>query len=212
MSKSAIIIGATGLTGSWVLKQLLSNDKYDRVLLFSRTSVGMEHPKLEEHLGDVLNLEQFKDSFKADEVYCCIGTTKKKTPDQKAYREIDFGIPVSAAKMAKENGSKVFAVVSSIGADPKSKIFYSRTKGEMEEAVLSVGIERTYVLRPSIILGDRNEKRFAEKVGGFIFRLFNPLLFGKLKKYRAVKSENIAKKMIQLANSEDPSGVIEGMN
>ena len=124
MPKTAIIIGGTGLTGSLVLKILLNDERYDCVKLFSRNSVGQKHPKLKEFLVDVLGLESVKSDFTADEVYCCIGTTKKKTPDKDLYTRIDFGIPAKAAKLCAENGVHTMSVISAIGADSKSKIFY----------------------------------------------------------------------------------------
>ena len=101
------------------------------------------------------------------------------------------------------------AVVSAIGADPKSKIFYNRTKGSMEQAVLNSGIERTYILRPSLITGSRNEKRFGEKFSAVVFKILSPLFIGGFKKYRAVKAESIAKRMVRLANSNAPSRIVE---
>lgn len=209
MSKSAIILGATGLTGSLVLTELLSDNRYDRILLFSRCACGILNPKIEEHIVDVLHLEEAAPHFRADEVYCCIGTTKKKTPDKDLYRKIDIGIPASAARIASENGIKSFAVVSAIGADSKSSIAYNRIKGDMEQAVLDANIEQTYILRPSIISGDREEKRLGEKIGLFVFKLLKPLFFGKLKKYRAVEAITIARRMIELCNSNAESQIIE---
>lgn len=207
--KTAIIIGATGLTGSLVLEQLLANSDYEKIKLFSRTSTGIKHPKVEEFIVDLLKLENSKSDFTADEVYCCIGTTKKKTPDQEKYKAIDFGIPAAAAKLCSENGIEVMAVVSAIGANPKSKIFYNRTKGEMEEAVKSAGIPRTYILRPSFIGGNRQEKRAGEKIGLAIFKFLKPLFIGCLKKYAVISAEDIASRMIQLANSKEDSKVLE---
>lgn len=209
MAKSAIILGATGLTGSLVLTELLSDNRYDRILLFSRSACGIQHPKIEEHIVDVLNLEEAAPHFRADEVYCCIGTTKKKTPDKDLYRKIDFGIPASAARIASQNGVKSFAVVSAIGADSKSSIAYNRIKGDMEQAVFDANIEHTYILRPSIISGDREEKRLGEKIGLFVFKLLKPLFFGKLKKYRAVEATTIAHRMIELCNSNAESQIVE---
>ena len=209
MQKSAIILGATGLTGSLVLKQLLSNESYTNIKLFSRTSCGIQHSKLEEHLVDVLHLENVKSVFTADQLFCCIGTTKKKTPDPELYSKIDFGIPAEAAMLCKENNIPVMAIVSAIGADSKSKIFYNRTKGKMEDAVQSAGIERTYILRPSIIYGGRKEKRSGEKMGIAVFKALKFLFIGRLKKYRAVDANDIAKCMIQLANSGEASKVVE---
>ena len=207
--KTAIIIGATGLTGSLVLEQLLANSDYEKIKLFSRTSSGVNHPKVEEYIVDLMKLENSKSDFTADEVYCCIGTTKKKTPDQEKYKAIDFGIPAAAAKLCSENGIEVMAVVSAIGANPKSKIFYNRTKGEMEQDVLKEGIERTYILRPSFIGGSRQEKRAGEKVGIAVFKFLKPLFFGGLKKYAIIDASVIASRMIQLANSNEPTRILE---
>ncbi|TNE77964.1 MAG: NAD-dependent epimerase/dehydratase family protein [Bacteroidetes bacterium] len=209
MGKTAIILGATGLTGSLVLEQLLVDDRYERILLFSRSSCGVDHPKLTEYLGDLLHLEEFKEQFKGDEVYVCIGTTRKKTPDPDQYRKIDFGIPVQAAQLAKENDIKGMAVVSAIGADSNSSFKYNRIKGDMEKTVMEVGIPRTYILRPSMIAGDRKEHRSGERIGLKIFKALQFLFIGKLKKYKAVDANAIANKMIALLNSDEASSIIE---
>lgn len=207
--KTAIILGATGLTGSIVLEKFLVNDAYAKIILFSRNSTGINHEKVVEHIVDVLNLEAVQNYFHADEVYCCVGTTKKKTPDQSKYSAIDFGIPVAAAKLCKQNDIKCLAVVSAIGANPKSSIFYNRTKGEMEQAVLSYGIERTYIFRPSFIGGNRTEKRVGELIGLAIFNFIKPLFIGKLKKYAVINASDIANRMIQTSNSNEPSRIFE---
>ena len=149
--KSAIILGATGLTGQYVLQYLIDNPAYEQVTVISRRPLELDHPKVHVLVCDLFKLENIKDQFKADEVYCCIGTTKKKTPDQETYKRIDHGIPLAAATLCKTNGINTFIVISSMGADPQSRIFYNRTKGEMERDVLSQKIEQTYILRPSII-------------------------------------------------------------
>ena len=201
MGKTAIILGASGLTGGLVLKKLLADDRYDTIKLFSRKEIGITNSKIIEKVGKILELENFKEDFKADEVYCCIGTTAKKTPNKELYKDIDFGIPTKAAQLSKSNNIKTFLVVSALGANSKSRVFYNKTKGEMEDEVLKQQIPATYILRPSIIAGNRNESRLLEKIGLFIFQLFNPLLQGKLKKYRAIKAESIAMAMINLANT-----------
>lgn len=209
MSKTAIIIGATGLTGGLVLDQLLSNENYSRVKVFVRRSTGRVDAKLEEHIVDLHLLEDVKEEFIADELYCCIGTTRKKTPDREEYFSIDYGIPVAASRIAKENGVEVMAVVSAVGANPSSSVFYNRTKGEMERDVLSVGIEHTYILRPSIIGGERHEKRLGERIGQLLFKILNPLFIGKMKRYRLVQAEDIALRMIELCNSDQPTQIVE---
>lgn len=209
MQKTAIVLGATGLTGSLVLEQLLSDERYGTIKLFSRSASGVEHPKVKEFLGDVLELEYFKDDFTGDEVYCCIGTTKKKTPNKETYRAIDFGIPSKAAQLAKENGIHGFAVVSALGASSKSSIGYNRIKGDMETAVLAAEIPFTFILRPSLIVGDRKESRSGERFFAGLFRFLKPLFIGPLRKYRAVEAKDIASKMIALLNSDTPSTIVE---
>ncbi|MCM4166656.1 N-acetyl-gamma-glutamyl-phosphate reductase [Arenibacter antarcticus] len=200
-SKTAIILGATGLTGGVLIRKLLADDRYTKVKLFSRTSVGFPHPKLEEYLGDLLQLENYKNDFYADEVFCCIGTTKAKTPDAEMYRKIDFGIPVAAAELCKSNKINSYLVVSALGANAKSKVAYNRLKGEMENAVLKLGIPKTHFLRPSLIGGKREEKRVGEWLGKQFMKVLNLVLVGPLEKYRSVKPESIALAMLWLANT-----------
>lgn len=209
MGKTAIILGASGLTGSIILDKLLIDDRYSTIKIFSRKSIKNKNPKIIEKTGDLLELEKFKDDFTADEVYCCIGTTAKKVPDRKVYKKIDYGIPVKAAKLCIENKIDTFLVISSIGANPKSSVFYSRTKGEMERDVLKENIKNTYILRPSFILGERGEKRFGEAIGVGAAKLFEFILVGKLKKYRAITAEKIAGAMIYLANTKTDMPIIE---
>ena len=199
--KTAILLGATGLTGGYLLKILLNDPNYSKVKVFSRSSVGFEHEKLEEHLVDLMKLEDYKESFNADEVYCCIGTTKSQTPDKKTYKKIDFGIPVTAAKICRENKIDTFLVISALGADANSGVFYNKVKGEMQHEVLEQGIAHTYIFQPSLIAGDREEERFFENLAIKGMKVFNNLLVGSLKKYRSISPETIAKAMHNCANA-----------
>lgn len=209
MSKTAIILGASGLTGSILLEKLLKDDRYNKIKLFNRSKLDLNHEKVEQHVVDLFDLDNYRDHFLADEVYCCIGTTKKKTPDQKVYRRIDFGIPVTAAKLCKANGINTFSVISSIGAKSGSSNFYLKTKGEMEAAVLEQNIPNTYILRPSLIVGNRQEKRAGEKFSLMMMKLFNPLMFGGMKKYRSINAATIVDCMIKLANSPQDINIVE---
>ncbi len=209
MGKTAIILGASGLTGQHLLAALIADESYDSIKLFSRKKTENKSSKVIETVGDLLSLGNFELDFTADEVFCCIGTTAKKTPDKTLYKNIDFGIPAAAAKLAKENQFSTFIVISAMDANAKSSVFYSKTKGEMEQAVLSEKIPHTYILRPSIIGGHRDENRPMEKIGLAIFKLLQPLMVGKLKKYRIVAAENIAKTMIYLANKKPEIQIIE---
>jgi uncharacterized protein YbjT (DUF2867 family) len=209
MKKNAIILGATGLTGKFVLKTLLDDSRYDRVILFSRSPVGIVNEKIEEHIVDVLQLEQQKDIFLADEVFCCIGTTASKTPNKEKYMQIDYGIPVQAAKLSETNKIASFITVSAMGANQKSGIFYNRIKGRMERDVLACHIKNKYMLRPSLIGGHREEKRLGEYITKQLFKIANPIMLGPLKKYQSIAPEAIAKSMVWLANNEYPNAIIE---
>ena len=201
MKKTAIILGATGLTGSNLLTKLIHDNRYDNIKLFSRSKIDGLPKRVTQYLGDLLKLEDFKAEFTADEVFCCIGTTAKKTPDKNLYKKIDHGIPLAAAKLAKENKINTFLVVSAMGANKKSSVFYNKTKGEMENDVLLENIEKTIILRPSIIGGERKERRILEQIGLSIFKIIQPFFIGKLKQYKIIKGDSIAKAMIYLANN-----------
>lgn len=199
--KKAIVLGATGLVGGILLDLLLKDDRYEKVVVFSRRKLEHTHPKLEVHIGDLFHMEGFRDNFLGDEVFCCIGSTKAKTPDLEIYKKVDYGIPLAAGKMAKENGINTFIVISAMGADSGSSLFYNKIKGEMEEAVLSVGFEKAHIVQPALIGGKRTEKRPAESFFKGILGLFDFLMIGPLKKYKIILPETIAKAMIWLANN-----------
>jgi uncharacterized protein YbjT (DUF2867 family) len=212
MNKTAIILGASGLTGGILLQKLIEDSRYSSIKLFSRTQLEGLPSKVIQYIGDLLELEQFIADFTADEVYCCIGTTAKKTPNKKLYKKIDYGIPVAAAKLANENNIPTFLVISAMGANKTSSVFYNRTKGEMEEDVLKQGIKNTSILRPSLIGGKRNERRVLEKIGIVVFKIVQPFFVGPLKKYRIIKAESIAQAMLNLANNTDNTQVIISSN
>lgn len=197
MKKTAILLGATGLTGGVLLERLLADPDYEKVVLFSRSSVEKKHPKIQEHLIDMFQLKKQVESFKGDVVFCCIGTTQSKTPNKDIYKKIDHGIPVTAATLAAQNGISTFIVISAMGADANSSVFYNKVKGEMQRDVLAQGIENIYVLQPSLIGGDRSEKRTGEQIAQFFMSTFSFLI---PKKYKMIAPETIAKAMQKLAS------------
>ena len=196
MKKTAIILGATGLTGRILLQRLLADESYAIIKLFSRRTVGFVHPKIEEYLIDVLELEKYHKAFKGDVVFCCVGTTNAKTPNKDLYRKIDYGIPVSSASLAKQQGIDTFIVISAMGASVDSRVFYNRTKGEMERDVLQQHVKNTFILQPSLIGGQRTEKRFGERMGQLFMSIFGILI---PKNYKMIQPETIAKAMQVLA-------------
>ena len=199
--KTAIILGATGLTGSILMEKLLQDDRYDKVKIFGRHSVERAEEKIDEYLVDLFDLEKERKDFTGDEVFCCIGTTQAKTPDEEMYRKIDYGIPVMAARLANQNSIPRFLVISALGADESSSFFYNRTKGEMERDVLSQNIEQTYIFQPSLIAGKRQEKRPLENAWKQVMKVGDHLLIGPLKKYRSIHASAIAEAMIYVANN-----------
>ena len=208
MKKTAIILGATGLTGSNILHKLIEDKNYETIKLFSRSKIDGLPKKVTQFIGDILDLAKFKADFTADEVYCCIGTTAKKTPDKSLYKKIDYGIPVTAAKLSKENNIATFLVVSAMGANTKSTVFYNKTKGEMERDVLKQNIKNTFILRPSLIGGERKESRLLEKIGLLVIKVIQPLFIGKLKEYKIIDAKDIAQAMINVANTKNNAEVI----
>lgn len=207
--KTAILLGATGLTGGILLQKLLNDSRYKKIILFSRSSVKINNSKIEEHLVDLFQLEKYKELFKADHIFCCIGTTKSKTPNEETYRKIDYGIPVTAAKLCKENVISTFTVISSLGANPDSRMFYNKIKGEMQRDVQAQKIKNTYIFQPSLIAGDRREKRFFENFAKQAMKILNYALIGPLKKYRSIHPETIARAMVIVSNRGYEKSLIE---
>ena len=205
MKKKAIILGATGLTGSHLLNLLLNDSDYDTIKVFTRKKLSMAHPKLEEHVVDLLKISDYTTEFRADVVFCCIGTTKAKTPDKDLYRAIDYGIPVEAAKLAKQNAIDHFIVISALGAKAESKVLYSKLKGEMERDVLAQKIEQTHFLQPSLIVGNRNEKRTGEDLSKQFMKLFGFLIPTR---YKMIEARTIAKAMAQIARKPTKEHII----
>jgi len=194
MNKTAILVGATGLVGSHVLKLLLEDDRYSTVKVFHRRSTGISHEKLKEHIIDFDNIEDWSDKLASDELYSAMGTTIKKAGSKEAQYKIDVTYPLEVAKAAAVNGVKKYSLVSSAGADKDSKLFYPRIKGELDEAVKELSFDRITILRPSILDGDRQESRPGERFGLAVMRLAGKI--PGLRKYRPIPAEQVAGAMI----------------
>ncbi len=201
MGKIAALFGATGLTGKSLLQQLTENDDYIKIIVFNRNLQNYNHNKIDEVSLDWNNIERIKNQLIADELFCCIGTTIKKAGSKKAFLQVDFHIPVTLAQIAENNKINKFLIVSSLGANPKSKNFYLQTKGKMEEEVLKFNIPKIHFFRPSILLGKRNEFRTGEEFGKIAMKIFNPLMIGSLRKYKAIPASIVAGAMIKVASA-----------
>ena len=211
-SRTALVAGATGLTGGHLLSQLLADTRYARVTALVRKAALPGNRKLSELVVDFDALPTFST---ADDAYCCLGTTIRKAGSQAAFRRVDFEFVVSFAGVAKAAGAKRFLVMSSLGANPRSTVFYSRIKGEMENALREIGFETLQIFQPSLILGERKEQRRAERIGITAFSAMGALMLGPLRKYRPIESATIARAMIRAAFSSGcgihvyPSDAIE---
>lgn len=200
MKKTALLLGATGLIGSNCLNYLLADNSYDLVKVFSRRSLNRTHPKLKEYISNFNQIEENKEVIFCDDLFCCLGTTIKKAGSKENFKLVDFEYPYIAAKLALANGAKQFLLVSSIGADAKSKNFYLRVKGEVEDAISNLSFNTVLIFRPSLLLGSRNEIRPAEKIGGAAAKILSLFFFGGLKKYKPIEAKNVAKAMVIFAN------------
>lgn len=196
----ATLIGATGLIGRHLLELLLQDGHFDPVRILIRRPVETDHPKLEKHLVDFTDMPGFRKAVQgSDVIFCCIGTTQKKVKgDKEAYRKVDYDIAVNAAHLGKQSGCEIFVLVSAIGASSKSRNFYLKLKGEIEEDVKATGIRSILIMRPSLLLGDRKEFRFGEKLAT---RLMPVLSFVMPQKYRPIHAKKVAAAMINAART-----------
>ncbi len=202
--KIALIAGASGLTGSCLLSLLLEDRRYKLVIVLTRKPLNKTHPKLIELIVDFDHLEESCNEIRADHIFCCLGTTMKKAGSREAFRKVDCEYPLYLARITKQLGASHFLLVSALGADKNSSIFYSRTKGEIEENVADLKFSSYYIFRPSLILGKRSERRIGEELSKFIVRALQFVMIGPLKKYRSVQAESIAGAMVFYAKVQDP--------
>jgi|SRR5690606_18823502 len=200
--KSALVFGATGLIGRQLLHMLLDSPEYDRVTAVTRRVTGVEHPKLVSLIADLQSLSNISAQLVATDVFCCLGTTRKKTPDLQDYYRVDHDYPVKAATFAKENGAKSFLFVSAIGANAGSSNFYLRMKGETERDLAAVGFEKLLIFRPSLLTGQRKEVRWMEKLSEGLFSVVNPLLVGRWSRYRSIPATTVAHAMYRVAQKD----------
>lgn len=195
--KVALLAGGTGLIGSQLLQLLTEDDAYTTIKCLTRNTLPIQHRKIEVIQTDGSNLKELASSLLADDVFCCLGTTIKKAKTKEAFRKIDYDYPLELAKLSKAGGAKQFLLISALGADPTSSVFYNKVKGEVEEAIAEIGFNTYHVFRPSLLLGSRSEERSGEDAAKIFFKLFGFLVPGK---YKAIDSAKVARAMISMAN------------
>jgi uncharacterized protein YbjT (DUF2867 family) len=178
---SILLLGATGLVGSHILTQASNDKRIERITLLSRTVISNLHSKVTTVVMPLDAMENAVEAFHVDAVVCALGTTMKKAGSQKAFRTVDFEYPLNTAMLAHRHGVRHFLLVSALGADSQSKVFYNRVKGETESAITRIPFERITIVRPSLLLGERKEFRLGERIG----QLFAPFIPAKYKPVHA---------------------------
>lgn len=198
-NKTALVFGATGLVGSKLLEQLLLHPSYEKVIVFTRRLIKDNSPKLVQHKIDFDQLENHKHLITGDDIFLCLGTTIKKAKTKDNFYKVDFTYNFNIAKIAAMNRVSQLFLVSSVGADVHSFFFYSRVKGELEEAVQKLPFWSTHIFRPSVLLGERNENRFGEDLAKKLGRYIDLFTMNLLTKYKPVEADIVAKAMISEA-------------
>jgi uncharacterized protein YbjT (DUF2867 family) len=197
LKKKAVLAGASGLIGSNLLQVLLQQDYYDEVLILVRHSLPLKHIKLTQIETDFSRLEEYAQYISGHALFCCLGSTKKKTPDPAVYRKIDHDYPLLLAEIARKNDVQQCHLVSSLGADPASSVSYTKMKGETEADITKVGLPCLHIYRPSFLTGDRKERRPLERVFTGLMKILDPILIGTLKKYRSIPAATVASAMFK---------------
>ena len=200
---TSIIVGSTGLVGGNVIK-VLSNKK-QRAIALTRRSIPNLPPNITEMIIDFDAFEKNGSLPSCINVFICLGTTIKTAGSKENFRKVDIDYCLSIARKAKESGAETLSLISSIGANSSSKNFYLRTKGELEESIQSLGFSTVNIFRPSFLVGERSEKRLAEKIAINLAKIMDFFLIGTASKYRSVKAESLAKTMVLKADNK--SGV-----
>ncbi|MBY0097155.1 oxidoreductase [Mesobacillus maritimus] len=196
-TKSALIVGATGLVGKELVDIVLNEPNYHSVTILTRKLLPLTHPKLEQIITDFDQLDQYQQHLQVDDVYCCLGTTIKTAGSQDAFRKVDLTYPLELAVLTKSLGAQKFLIITAMGADPDSKVFYSRVKGEIEVELKDLGFSALHIFRPSLLLGERQEFRLGERIGVILSPVLSFLMVGSLKKYKPIHAKVVAMAMYQ---------------
>jgi uncharacterized protein YbjT (DUF2867 family) len=199
--RKALLIGASGLVGSELLKLLLESDIYKQVTILVRRPLPIHHEKLQQVVIDFHKLESYERYFRVDDVFCCLGTTRKKAKTKQQFIQVDYEYTLRAAVLAEKCRVKSFLTVSALGANPRSLFFYYRVKGETEEALQRLAIPSLHIFRPSLLLGKRQEFRLGEKMAGWLLCRLPFLFIGKWEKYKPVEAKQLAFAMFCVATS-----------
>jgi uncharacterized protein YbjT (DUF2867 family) len=208
--RNALIAGATGLVGGELVSFLVANNYYTSIHLITRRPFNLKHRKLADHIIDFDKLDEYNPEFQIHDVYICLGTTIKKAGSQDNFIKVDLEYVRNVAKWAKNHNAEKLAFISSVGADAASRNFYLSVKGKAENVLKEIGFSNLVILRPSLLLGERNETRIVETYGKYFFKILNPIFAGRLKRYKAVEAKLVAKALYYFVlHPESKISVIE---
>lgn len=202
--RHALLAGATGLVGRYLLLQLLADRGYARVTVLGRRALNLRHPKLTVRVLDFERLPDYKPLIGGDDLFCALGTTRARAGSRAEFEKVDYDYVQMLASLAELRGVRQLLLVSAIGASPRSPFFYNRVKGRLEETVGAMRFPAIHVFRPSLLLGPREERRRGEELAKRLAPWLTPLLPGRLRRYRPVHARDLAAAMIATAKREQP--------
>jgi uncharacterized protein YbjT (DUF2867 family) len=202
--KTAIIAGASGLVGKQLLYQLIESNQYTEVIVLVRKPIAISSPILKQLVVNFDELQNWSAYLVGNDVFCCIGTTIKKAGSQANFKKIDYDYSLNLANITSKNGCENFFLISALGANANSKVFYNKVKGELEEALGKLNFKSLYCFQPSLLLGNRTEFRLGEKLAQIIFKPISKILiFFGAKKYAAITDIQVAKAMLYYAQKKE---------
>lgn len=204
---TAVVAGATGMMGKQLVRLLLEDPTYRRVVVLVRRNIGISHPKLVEKQVSFDRLESELDAslLKEADVFCTLGTTMKQAGSKEAFRKVDHQYPLALAKAALQYGAASYIIVTAMWASEQSRMFYTRVKGQLEKDLVSLGLPRLVILRPSLLLGDREDESFGDRATAFIFRLLGPIMIGPIARMKAIHCKDAAQAMLMMARESGPA-------
>lgn len=218
--KSALVLGATGLIGGHVVDCLLADETYDQIVTIGRRKLDRDDRKLTQHVADIETIlalspasaksndptRDLASAFGATDIYCALGTTMKKAGSKTAFEQVDYQYPLKAAELGLARGARQFLIVTALGADANSSIYYNQVKGRVEDALQQLQFHSIHIFRPSLLNGERDELRPGEEIGKALGGVLGLVMVGPLKKYKPIAGRTVARAMLRAARKAD-SGI-----
>ncbi|MFT5592631.1 MAG: hypothetical protein ACI8SR_000993 [Oceanicoccus sp.] len=203
MNKGIVVAGATGEVGRRLVEKLIVHNLNADIHVLVRAKSNLFDERVQQHIVDFSQLDSYKLDISFDIAYCCLGTTIKRAGSQSAFKCVDHNFILQFAHWAQHHGAKKFACISAIGANAKSSNFYLAVKGETEHALTQMDWHHLWLIRPSLLLGQRDEFRLGEYLGSIVSLFIAPLMFGPLQKYKPIHMLQVAQKMAELVSNKD---------